>query len=165
MAASTPHAFHPGFPTQVERLVPSRPQQDHIDVVRGIYGNDLCLAYEQRRSQPNSQATCQGTPRPSARPRKYLGPPLRPQPTSLHRLVPSRTLLALFLTLSLPRCAIHEAFRLRCLGKCYSRLSARLALLGYVNSQPLRRRIHYKLTGKMLSFRRSPGSGPLPRSE
>jgi hypothetical protein len=45
----------------------------------------------------------------------------------------------------LSRCAIHEALRLRCLGRCHSRLSLRLVLLGYVNSQL---RVHYKLTEK-----------------
>ena len=35
----------------------------------------------------------------------------------------------------LSRYAIHEAFRLRCLGRCHSRLSLRLVLLGYVNMQ------------------------------
>jgi hypothetical protein len=34
----------------------------------------------------------------------------------------------------LSRCAIHEAFRLRCLDRCHGRLSVRVVLLGYVNS-------------------------------
>lgn len=52
----------------------------------------------------------------------------------------------------LSRCAIHEALRLRCLGKCHSRLSVRLVLLGYANSQSLRRRI-INSRGNTLIFR------------